>query len=128
MLLAVDVHYEARAVVTACVGFASWQDATTALEWVHRDASEPAPYEPGQFYKRELRHVLRAISEIGRRHPIDTVVVDAHVCSTPAGPVSAATCTSRSAAGSPSSAWPRRRTATVSRCLSLAARVGRQCS
>lgn len=79
MLLAVDVHYEDQAVVTACVGFASWQYPTTALEWVHRDASEPAPYEPGQFYKRELPHVLRAISEIGRRHPIDAVVIDAHV-------------------------------------------------
>ena len=79
MLVAVDVHYEDRAVVTACVGFASWQAPTTALEWVHRDASAPAPYEPGQFYKRELPHVLRAIAEIGGRHPLDAVVVDAHV-------------------------------------------------
>ena len=79
MLLAVDVHYEDRAVVTACVGFASWKDSTTALEWVHREAFAPAPYEPGQFYKRELPHVLRAIAAVSRRDPIEAVVIDAHV-------------------------------------------------
>ena len=79
MLLAVDVHYEDQAVATACIGVASWQGPATTLEWVHREASAPAPYEPGQFYKRELPHVQRAIAEVGRRHPIEVIIVDAHV-------------------------------------------------
>lgn len=77
MIIAVDVHYAEHAVTTACAGVLRWEDATTAYERVHHSEEAPAPYEPGQFYKRELPHVLRAIAEVPR--PMATIIVDGHV-------------------------------------------------
>lgn len=78
MLLAVDVHYGAD-VATAAVGFTSWTDETTMLEHLVLHAGEPAAYEPGNFFKRELPHLLRAIEQVRAKHVVTTVVIDAHV-------------------------------------------------
>lgn len=79
MLLAVDVHYGAESVTTAAVGFTSWGDEASVLEHVVRHAGEPAAYEPGRFFKRELPHLVRAIDQVRAKHVVTTVVIDAHV-------------------------------------------------
>lgn len=79
MLLAIDVHYADDAVTTGAVGFASWTDAVPSAEWVHRGPSSAAPYEPGQFYRRELPHAIRAAVAASTTHSLDAIVVDAHV-------------------------------------------------
>ena len=79
MKLCLDVHYEEHAARTACAGFEDWGDARAALELVLLCESPPEPYEPGQFYKRELPHLLRAIERVRGRIAIDLVIVDGHV-------------------------------------------------
>src|SRR6184192_1159629 len=79
MLLCLDVHYEDRGATTACVGFSTWSDADSALELVVRSRSMPAPYEPGQFYKRELPHLLGALDRLPKGTKVEAVVVDGHV-------------------------------------------------
>jgi len=79
MILCVDVDYEYRAANTACVGFANWSDASAALEFVERSELVPEPYEPGQFYKRELPHVLRAVERVRCSMEVEAVIVDGHV-------------------------------------------------
>src|SRR5688572_5001080 len=61
MLVAVDVHYTERGTTTACVGFTAWSDAVTVGEHVVHADEPPADYEPGQFYKRELPHLVRVV-------------------------------------------------------------------
>jgi len=79
MIVAVDVHYGVRAVTTAAVGFAAWTDARAAFEEVVGDPTPPRPYQPGEFYQRELPYLLTILATVTRRHPIATVVIDAHV-------------------------------------------------
>jgi deoxyribonuclease V len=79
MLLAIDVHYDDHGATVACVGFSDWADAIAAVELVLRDDTPPAAYEPGQFYKRELPHLLRGVTAIRAHHTIDAIVIDAHV-------------------------------------------------
>ncbi len=79
MILALDVHYEEHATNTACVGFAMWPDAHSTLETFERAESAPEPYEPGQFYKRELPHLRRTIEGVRRSTDVDAIVVDGHV-------------------------------------------------
>ena len=79
MILCVDVHYEYHAANTACVGFANWSDASATLEFVERSELVPEPYEPGQFYKRELPHVLRAVERVRCSMEVEAVIVDGHV-------------------------------------------------
>jgi deoxyribonuclease V len=79
MLLCLDVHYEDRAATTACVGFSAWADPESMLELVLRSEGAPEPYEPGQFYKREMPHLLRAIDRVRGAHEVDAVLIDAHV-------------------------------------------------
>ncbi|HEU4734867.1 MAG TPA: endonuclease V [Kofleriaceae bacterium] len=86
MLLAIDVHYTDEAVTTGAVGFASWADAVPSVEWVHRDSESVAPYEPGQFYRRELPYAIRATIAAREAHPLDAIVVDAHVWLEPGRP------------------------------------------
>jgi deoxyribonuclease V len=79
MLLCLDVQYEERAATTACVAFSDWSDGDPALELVLRSEGAPEPYEPGQFYKREMPHLLRAIDRVRAVHHVDAVLIDAHV-------------------------------------------------
>jgi deoxyribonuclease V len=86
MHLAIDVHYADDAVTTGAVGFASWTDAAPRAEWIYRDPSPPAPYQPGEFFRRELPHAVRAAVVARASHPIDTILVDAHVWLEPGRP------------------------------------------
>ncbi len=86
MLLAIDVHYADDAVTTGAVGFASWTDAVPGAEWAHHEPASAAPYEPGQFYRRELPHALRAAVAARATHSLDAIIVDAHVWLEPGRP------------------------------------------
>ncbi|MEZ4364097.1 MAG: endonuclease V [Kofleriaceae bacterium] len=79
MILALDVHYEELAANTACVGLRSWPDASSTLEVVERIEEPPAPYESGQFYKRELPHLHRVIERIRCALAVEVVIIDGHV-------------------------------------------------
>jgi deoxyribonuclease V len=60
----VDVDYRADCVVAACVGFAHWTDAAPSFEVVAPSRTAAAPYEPGQFYRREMPYLLDVLQRL----------------------------------------------------------------
>lgn len=79
MLVCVDVDYRDGAQTTAlaaCVVFPDWTSATSAAEHVCRIA-DVAPYEPGQFYKRELPCVLAALELV--EYGMHGIIIDGYV-------------------------------------------------
>ncbi len=76
MIAAVDVDYRERDAVAACVLFRAWNDEIAAGEHIER-IHEVQPYQPGQFYKRELPCLLAVLNAV--RDPIEAVVVDGYV-------------------------------------------------
>lgn len=77
MIVCLDVDYRAASVVTACVGFVEWTDATAAREHVVRSASPTAAYEPGRFFERELPYLRAALASFGET--IELAIVDGYV-------------------------------------------------
>ena len=77
MIVCVDVDYRVDSVVTACVGFEAWPDATSAHELVVRSTAPAAEYAPGRFYERELPYLRAALDAFGQ--PIELVVIDGYV-------------------------------------------------
>jgi deoxyribonuclease V len=76
MLACVDVDYRSDRSVAACVLFRQWADDVAAGELVHFiDGVEP--YQPGQFYKRELPCLLGVLRQVAE--PLTAVVVDGYV-------------------------------------------------
>ena len=75
MIACVDVDYRDDHAVAACVLFRDWLDAEPAAEWTHRVAPV-APYQPGQFYRRELPCLLAVLAP--RLGEVGTVVVDGY--------------------------------------------------
>src|SRR5579862_1916287 len=76
MIACVDVGYRESETVTACVGIRDWADATPCLEEVRRTTTLPAPYEPGQFYLREMPLLVDILSGLSG---VETVVIDGYV-------------------------------------------------
>jgi deoxyribonuclease V len=76
MLGCVDVDYRDEGAVAACVLFGAWTDAASTREVVVRIAWVE-PYQPGQFYKRELPCLLSVLEAVGE--PLEVVVVDGYV-------------------------------------------------
>ncbi|WP_257978883.1 endonuclease V [Corallococcus exiguus] len=76
MLACVDVDYRPDVTVAACVLFRGWTDAKEAGHLVDRGPIA-APYEPGQFYRRELPHLLRVLADV--QEPLEAIVVDGYV-------------------------------------------------
>jgi deoxyribonuclease V len=76
MIVAVDVDYRPDAVVAAAVGFASWTDDHPDVEIVVRSDAPPAPYEPGQFYLRELPHLHGVLALLVP--PLTAIIVDGY--------------------------------------------------
>lgn len=76
MILAVDVQYLKSGAVAAGLQFEDWSDEAPAGEYVSV-IDTVAPYEPGQFYKRELPCILALLQE----HSLSpsTIVVDGYV-------------------------------------------------
>jgi deoxyribonuclease V len=76
MIACVDVDYRTAEAVAACVLLHSWTDDRTAAERVER-VTGIEPYEPGQFYRRELPCLLAVLGRVAE--PLDAVVVDGYV-------------------------------------------------
>ena len=77
MYLALDVHYKTNYAKSVGLTFSSMEDQvpqSTIIETLH----EVAPYQPGEFYKRELPCLLEVISKIDMS-AISTIIVDGHV-------------------------------------------------
>ena len=77
MLACLDVDYRPSCVVTACLGFVSWTDAAPAASVVVRSEGAAEAYVPGQFYRRELPHLLDALARLAQLP--DVIVVDGFV-------------------------------------------------
>ncbi|WP_275902416.1 endonuclease V [Myxococcus eversor] len=76
MLACVDVDYRDDVTVAACVLFRDWADASETAH--HVDRGPPAAaYEPGQFYRRELPHLLRVLALVPEQ--LEAIVVDGYV-------------------------------------------------
>jgi deoxyribonuclease V len=76
LIACVDVAYHATGATAACVLFRDWGDASPERELVV-PIEQVEPYEPGQFYRRELpclRAVLATVDE-----PLRAIVVDGYV-------------------------------------------------
>jgi deoxyribonuclease V len=77
MLCCVDVEYRTTCVVAACVGFRDWRDDAPAFEQVAVTRGAAAPYESGQFYRRELPHLIEVLGQLVALPQV--VIVDGHV-------------------------------------------------
>ncbi|XXF76692.1 endonuclease V [Myxococcaceae bacterium GXIMD 01537] len=76
MLASLDVDYRTDVTVAACVLFRDWSDAVEAGQRVER--GPPAePYEPGQFFRRELPYLLRVLGTVDE--PLEAIVIDGYV-------------------------------------------------
>jgi len=76
MIACVDVDYRDDSAIAACVLFRDWADAVSTAEHVRR-IDRVEPYQPGQFYKREMPCLLAVLAEVAE--PLETVVVDGYV-------------------------------------------------
>lgn len=76
MIAFVDVDYRDDGAVAACVLLRAWEDEVPAAELVERIA-HVEPYQPGQFYRRELPCLLAVLNKAPA--PLTTVVVDGYV-------------------------------------------------
>ncbi|EDY17193.1 putative endonuclease V (deoxyinosine 3endonuclease) [Chthoniobacter flavus Ellin428] len=75
MLACLDVDYRDTGACAAAVVFRDWSDAI-ALEERTVQITEVQPYEPGQFYRRELPCLLAVLRTLP---PIETVIIDGYV-------------------------------------------------
>lgn len=62
MYCCLDVDYRTTASAAAALAFHHWTDAVAAIERTHLHPAPPAAYEPGQFFLRELPHLLRILA------------------------------------------------------------------
>jgi len=74
VIACLDVYYRGDAATAACVLLNDWRDATPARE-LTRTIDRVAPYEPGEFYKRELPCLLAVLSDVTPT----IVVIDGYV-------------------------------------------------
>ncbi|MDD5207293.1 MAG: endonuclease V [Desulfobacterales bacterium] len=75
-LICVDVDYREFIAVAAAVLFHAWGDESSAKE-ATVTIKEVQPYQPGQFFRRELPCLVRVLNALGTRP--DTVIVDGYV-------------------------------------------------
>ncbi|HQU86177.1 MAG TPA: endonuclease V [Pyrinomonadaceae bacterium] len=76
MIAAFDVHYVNDTASTACVCFENWTDSVSTQDFVE-EKHNIAPYESGQFYKRELPCIV-SLLENNNLQP-DIIVIDGYV-------------------------------------------------
>jgi deoxyribonuclease V len=75
MLACLDVTYRNDAACAAGVIFRDWADANPLDEKVVH-VQNVEPYQPGQFYRRELPCLLAVLKQLP---PIDTAIIDGYV-------------------------------------------------
>jgi deoxyribonuclease V len=76
MIAAADVAYQSCGAVAACVLFEHWPDDAPAFETTC-EVQDVAPYEPGQFFRRELPCLLAVLRKL--EHPPRIIVIDGYV-------------------------------------------------
>lgn len=76
MLACVDVFYADAHATAACVLFDDWQADAPASTLV-RQFSGVAPYEPGQFFRRELPCLMGLLGQV--QECPDVVIIDGYV-------------------------------------------------
>jgi deoxyribonuclease V len=76
MLACVDVDYREDRAVAACVCFKAWSDDTPASESVV-EIRDVAPYQSGQFYRRELPCILAVLKGLSELPQV--IVIDGYV-------------------------------------------------
>src|SRR5262249_51167089 len=81
-LAAVDVHYPESGGARAALVLAEERSFATILEERVRWLPEVAPYQPGQFFARELPALRAVLADAG---PLALVVVDGYVDLDPEG-------------------------------------------
>lgn len=70
-----DVDYADEISVVGCVVIEDFADAEPAREWVVQ-GGPVGPYVPGEFYRRELGPLIRAVNSAG---DLSVCVIDAYV-------------------------------------------------
>lgn len=75
MIACLDVYYRDAGACAAGVAFRDWADASAFDERTVQIA-DVQPYEPGQFYRRELPCLLAVLRLLP---PVDSVIVDGYV-------------------------------------------------
>jgi deoxyribonuclease V len=75
MIACTDVHYTNTHAIAACILFRDWSDTYPDLAITER-VEDPAPYEPGQFYRRELPALLSVISKLTVRPEV--IIIDGY--------------------------------------------------
>jgi deoxyribonuclease V len=76
MIACTDVHYGKTQAIAACLLFRDWPDDYPYLEVTER-IQQPAPYESGQFYRRELPGLLSVIRRLVERPEV--IIIDGYV-------------------------------------------------
>jgi deoxyribonuclease V len=76
MIACTDVHYGGSGAIAACLLFRNWPDDCPYLE-VTEVVGEPAPYEPGRFYRRELPALLSVLARLVERPTV--IMIDGYV-------------------------------------------------
>ncbi len=76
MIACIDVDYRDSHAVAACVCFEHWDDGTPVLESAI-EIRDVKPYEPGQFYRRELPCILAVLQTLPTLPQI--VIIDGYV-------------------------------------------------
>ncbi len=77
MILAFDTYYFQQKAKTAAIIFQHWNDQLPSS--IHSDIIDSVnPYEPGNFYKRELPCILKLMRQISLKN-INFIIVDGYV-------------------------------------------------
>ena len=78
MLAALDAHYDEATLIGtgAAVVFQNWSDAAPLANYTAA-VSDIQPYEPGEFFKRELPCLLAVLEKV--QEPLDLLIVDGYV-------------------------------------------------
>jgi deoxyribonuclease V len=77
MICCLDVDYRPSACAAAAVSFRAFSDALAVHETTYLHPEPPEDYQPGQFYRRELPHLLAVLQRLPA--PPELLVIDGFV-------------------------------------------------
>lgn len=77
MLLAIDVYYIENSAKAVGVLFENWQDASPT-DIIVAYKQDVAPYQPGQFYQRELPCITELLKQVDLS-TLSAIIVDGYV-------------------------------------------------
>lgn len=76
MIFVTDTQYAENSALAAGVLFHRWESSEFS-KVIRKEINEIAPYEPGNFYKRELPCILSLLEDV--HEPIEAIVIDGYV-------------------------------------------------